>query len=178
MVLRTSLPKGWRQARQVENLVNLANMCASTGVGLLSVVVLLPGAVGCSTGKVVTRDLEKFQKAGPVKFEVVVTALVQAKTAVGPYRVVPGDLFSIRPAVLDPLSSSLAEGSRGAVLRRVGDDGIIWLPLRDKTDVPGLSLGKMGDRIAGIGTGATANMQATYDKDFSNSGGTRTRQNT
>ena len=98
--------------------MNLAdNSRASTAVGLLSLVILLPGAVGCGT--VVTQDLEKFQKAGPVRFEVDVAALVQAKTPVGPYRVVPGDLLSIRLPVLDPLSNSLTDGSSGVRALRV-----------------------------------------------------------
>ena len=128
--------------------MNLANNPrTSTAVGLLSLAILLPGAVGCSMGKVVTQDLEEFRKAGPVKFEVDVSALVQAKTPVGPYRVVPGDLLSIRLPVLDPLSSSLAEGSSGVLLRRVGDDGNIWLPLHDKTAVRGKSFSEIEDQI-------------------------------
>jgi len=130
--------------------VNLGNMGLSSKLGLLSLAILLLGAVGCGTEKLVTQDLEKFQKAGPVRFEVDVAALVQAKTPTGPYRVVLGDLLSIRLPVLDPLSSSLAEGSSGVLLRRIGDDGNIWLPLRDKTPVSGKTLCEIEDQITKI----------------------------
>jgi len=129
--------------------VNLANNSrASTAVGLLSLVILLPGVVGCGT--VVTQDLEKFQKAGPVRFEVDVAALVQAKTPIGPYRVVPGDLLSIHLPVLDPLSNSLTDGSSGILLRRVDDDGSIWLPLHDKVAVSGKSFSEIEAQITKI----------------------------
>jgi hypothetical protein len=161
--------------------VNLANLRVRTffAAGFLSIALLLPYATGPGMGKPVAQDLEKFQKAGPLKFEVDASALFQAQTPIGPNRVVPGDLLSIRLPVLDPLSSGLAEGSGGFLLRRVGDGGNIRLPLHvhDKTDVLGLSPGKVEARIAKIGPSATANTRATYYKDFRNSGGIRTRPN-
>lgn len=156
--------------------MNLANVPTSAEGRCLRLALILPWAAGCSMNKPVAQDLEKFQMAGPVEFEVDLAVLVRAKTPVGTYRVVPGNMLSARLPVLDPLSSSLVEGSSGVLLRRVGDDGNIWVPLHDKTDVLGKCLSEMENRIAKIGSSATSNTQGRYCKGFSSSYGIRTSQ--
>ena len=117
--------------------MNLANLRGCSVDGSLSLARRSPGANGFSMGIPVAQDLEKFRKAGLVKSEVDAFALAQANTPTGSRRVVSGDPLSIRPSVLDPLSSSLAEGSGGVLLRRVGDDGSTWPPLHAKMPVRG-----------------------------------------
>lgn len=118
--------------------------------GLLLAVVLF-GAAGCAAeSKVITKDLDKFRKAGPVRFEVDLAALNRAKTPSGPYRVVPGDLLSVRLPVLDPLENKFAEGSSGVLLRRVDDEGRISLPLHKKELVVGKTVTQLETQITDI----------------------------
>jgi len=73
------------------------------------------------------KELEEFQKAGPVQFTVDLSSIVRARPPSGPYRVVSGDVLTIKMPVLDPaFQQEFYEA--GMVLRRVRDDGKIKLP--------------------------------------------------
>lgn len=120
-------------------------------IGILLPAILLPVVVGCSQEKKISaQDMEKFQKAGPVKFEVDMASLVQAKAPAGPYRVVPGDLLSIRLPALDITTNTFAEGTSGALLRRVDDEGNIWLPMFGKELVKGKTFSEMEAQITKV----------------------------
>lgn len=82
---------------------------------------------GCGSHDLPTPvQLADFQKAGPVDPPVDLTSLALAKVPVGPYKVGPGDLLSIR---IPALRENVEADATGSFPRRVDKDGNIWLPI-------------------------------------------------
>jgi len=88
------------------------------------------------------KELEEFQKAGPVQFTVDLSSIVRARPPSGPYRVVSGDVLTIKMPVLDPaFQQEFYEA--GMVLRRVRDDGKIKLPALADFEAAGKTLNQI-----------------------------------
>ena len=99
---------------------------------------------GCGDGlsESTVEELHDFNRAGPLAPQVDVDRLVGARTAGGPYRVVPGDLLEIQiPTVLHPLPASWNAPVRASLphLCRVQADGAVTIPVVEPIAVIGHS---------------------------------------
>lgn len=95
-------------------------------------------------------QLVEFQNAGPVPPKVDVDRLLEARTIMGVYRIVPGDLLELQmPSILQvvtadsPVSQSMSE----PYLCRVSYDGNITVPVIGQVSVVGKSLTETGTAI-------------------------------
>ena len=95
-------------------------------------------------------QLVEFQNAGPVPPRVDVDRLLEARTVMGVYRVVPGDLLELQmPSILQvvtadsPVSRNMSE----PYLCRVSYDGNITVPVIGQVSVIGKSLPEIGTVI-------------------------------
>lgn len=86
-------------------------------------------AAGCSRDIVSANELVQFQASGPVQLAVDTDALIRARISTTSYKVVPGDLLSIRisPAVRSDVDAASVD--QAGLARRVDKDGKILLPL-------------------------------------------------
>ncbi len=107
---------------------------------------------GCSDGirPPSAEQLAAFEMVPPAGPSVDMARIVQAKTPVGPYRVVPGDVLQLEmPRILDPqaLDAAAVAEARQTCTCRVSDEGAIVLPLVGPFAVAGRSLAQIESGI-------------------------------
>jgi polysaccharide biosynthesis/export protein len=137
---------------------NLDLLCGEAWIlrGWVGVILLLIGGCDLVGGDQLAasrqRELEEFQRAGQVVFQIDHERIYQSRKPIGPYRVGCGDLLKLQmPAVVRSVSSDLAESGRidriETFLSRVGDNGDISLPIVGERTIKGLTLPEIESAI-------------------------------
>jgi protein involved in polysaccharide export with SLBB domain len=119
---------------------------------LLLAVLLSTCLAGCSDKVRLpsTEQLTEFNKAGPCGPAVDMQRVVRAKMEAGPYRVVPGDVLELSmPIVLQVLVTEVPDfpDKIAPYLCRVGDDGLIVLPMVGQIQAAGKTLPQIESAI-------------------------------
>lgn len=103
-----------------------------------------------------TGELAEFEAAGPIRPTVDVDRLVKAKIGGGPYRVVPGDVLELTmPTILQTVTAEMLTPAEKVspftpYLCRVGEEGMITLPIVSQLEVAGKTLAEIESAIIDV----------------------------
>ncbi len=119
------------------------NLATQRHLGFVSCLLLAVWLAGCAPKLPSTPEVELFRQAGPSILPLDTAGLPLAKVPVGAYKVVTGDTLTVSLPFLKDNPYITTANPTGTMPQRVDKDGNIFLPLVEKVQVGGKTLGEI-----------------------------------